>query len=180
MSIATGYLALIPSDWSFVPVRGTARRVAERLSHLCSVNEPSQPEQRSFVMYPHEPCVELMRFGGGYAPFSIVVREFDTPTGVFDDVALRQCRACGNVVHTWAECESCGVEEDPSTWQIGPSKLLYSRAFELQLVTEKGPDIWPQPDAEVEAAVRAYFGNIVSGLEAEFAMPMTFVRHVGP
>lgn len=193
MSIATAYLMLVPREPAYVPPPGTAREVARRLHTQGAfflsefTEDPPVPppelvddEATRFRLHPRDPHVPIARFYTAYTPFSLAVEEFPKPTDAVDDAGLRYCSACGALVDTMAVCAACGVEEDPSEWRLGPAKVIYSRALELGIVADGGLDIWAQSDADVEGALRDYFGKIVPELERTLGIELRLVRLVGP
>ena len=176
----TGYIALVPEQEEYTPPPGTARAAAAALSHLLFLDDPRSRKARRCVLYPRNLEAEFMGFGNKYSPLHVGVEECPAPTSAFDATAFRYCRSCDALVATLSQCERCGVEEDPSAWRIGPPKRLYTRGFELLIVAEMGPDIWPRPDGEVEGAVRGYLGHGMATIESTLGFRLRMVRYVGP
>lgn len=161
----------------FVPKRGTVLSVARLLDGLF-IADSFKPGSTRIVLDPRELHADIVRCRDGYLSFYAVVEEFGVPEPVADDVAQRFCRACGALVPTWAECRSCGVEEDPGTWRLGPPVILYSRAFELALNIRGGPDVWAEGDAAVEAAARRYLGPALEAIADHLGTALRCVRCV--
>jgi hypothetical protein len=174
----TAHIAFVPIDEGFVPKAGTAAGVVRLLDGLFASFAPPVPEATRVDLVPRGPRVDLVRCGSEYLPYSAVVEQFGEPVPVEDDVAQRVCAACGSLVPTLADCAVCGVEEDPKVWRLGPPVVLYTRAFELGLNIQGGPDVWSEGDAAVEAAARRLLGATLMAVERHLGTKLRCVRCV--
>ena len=181
---AIGVVAFVPIDAELRPTPQQADAVLENLRGLATVESRSTLESggERIALHPTERNAAIaqvtLRDGVEYIPFEIVVVRHDQPQEVSEPDSQRYCGACKQLVSAHAICSACSVEEDPSEWKMGPPRLLYSAAFELELVFYGGPDVWRRSDREVEQEFRVYLGGALEASEGILGTRLRMVRYV--
>ena len=111
-------------------------------------------------------------------PTTIMIEEYGIPQPELDHAGQRFCGVCGSLVRTWAECERCGAEEDPTAWRIGPPLAFFSRSVALSVLVEGGPEFNSLPPSQLDRRLRAFLGGRVEALEAMLRCPLKLVSYV--
>ena len=183
MSFATWCVVFIHPDERFrVPAElfATTKTLLNRLGYegYSSVEEDSvvgffDPRDVDLPFARQEPHSERT------TPFSYVVRWFKEPTPEQDLTGQRYCGHCKELVRTWATCERCGVEEDPTLWKLGPPVTRYTRTFEVGYYFEGGPYLAAEPEPVIDQTLREHLGPVISEIERSLGTKLVMKQYVG-
>ena len=115
----------------------------------------------------------------GDGSLTLWLEEYLFPMPELDHAGQPIRRSCSKTVRAFATCESCGVEEDPSTWRIGPPLLLDSRSVSLGAHMERSTSqLFTLPMDELDARFRRLFDGKVEALESKLGRGLKLVTQV--
>jgi hypothetical protein len=178
----------IPEDEAFVVAAGTLEWLVNALAPfarpISKVDTTLDGRGHIVSLYLTRASAEqahIRLFGDAERmPVSLCVVQYPTPEPWEDDCAQRFCGSCGALVHTWAVCQSCGVEEDPQQWRLGPPLTLFKHSVGLAVRLEGGPDLVTLPRPDLDHRLRSFLDGHVDALEAHIGCRLKLIPVVVP